>query len=253
MRSEMALSAMRPAALLVPFLLVAACNDQGFPNRPVILAPDDEGRDAEATTDGATSPGDAGADTSTTPDAAPVAKCASTFGKAITAEHGRLDGVVRAVVPPDFKQKGCRADDNHLFVQIDVVEANVTATYSVAVTVVSDIAQADPMMRYLERASNGLYGPVYAPGWHPGILFDYGFVGATSSSGFAVKSKAELASLLVAAIPVGAKISAFMDGYASGDGGHKVHRNQGNNDGALVVQDGAKPRYLLFHFSTQTF
>lgn len=254
MTIKMALPAMRNASLLLSFLLLAACSDQGYPNRPVILAPNEDERDAEATTDGATPLDDAGADTSTpTLDAASTLNCASTLGKKITAEHGRLDGVVRAVVPPDTKQKGCRSDDNHLFVQIDVAEGNATATYSVAVTVISDIPQADPMMRYLERPSNGLYGPAYAPGWHPGILFDYSFVGATSNSGFAVKSKAEVSALLVAAIPIGAKISAFMDGYASGDGGHKVHRNQGNNDGALVLQDGAKPRYLLLHFSTQTF
>lgn len=254
MTRKMALLAMRnTTALLLRLLLLAGCSDQTSPSQPRILSPEEDGRDAEALTDGATTPVDAGTDTSPPPDAASTLDCASAFGNKMTAEHGRLDGVVRAVVPPDTKQKGCRPDDNHLFVQVDVVEANVTSTYSVAVTLVSDIPQADPMLRYQERTSNGLYGPVYAAGWHPGIIFDYTFVGAHTNAGFAVKSKAELASLLVAAIPVGAKVSAFLHGFPSGDGGHKVHRNAGNDDGALVLQDGAKPRYLLFHFATQTF
>lgn len=230
---------------------LAACSDQTTTQAslPNVDAGEDAGDD---TTD------DAGVDAAPAIDAAvdaappPVPpNCTSTFGSALTAQHGRIDGVVRAVVVPGTPK--CRSDNDHVIVQVDVVEAAATVTYPVWVNVYSTIAVDDPAVRVAQTTAP-LVGPAWASGWHEGVSLDYpSSLGIHSDTGFSAKTKEELGALLTATLPAGTKVSAFMFGFDTHDGGHKVHRNGGGDDGAVVVVGAGTPKWLLFHFSQQTF
>lgn len=174
-------------------------------------------------------------------------RCTSSFGNAITPQMGRLDGTVRAVVVPG--DPSCPSDDDHVIVQVDALGS----TYAVSVNVQSSFA-ADPNVRMAERAAPLLGGP-WQPGWHSDApRLDYAFtLGMRSSSGFVAVSSASLATRIAQRVKVGARASAFGDGFTNGSGAHKVHRNGGSGDGALVIDPSGSPTYLLFHFSGQLF
>lgn len=233
-------------------LALAACSDQTTTRPsdvPAVDAAVDPGGDdtSDAGVDAAPPP-DAGVDATPPP---PPPACTSTFGDALTAQHGRIDGVVRAVVVPGTPK--CRSDNDHVIVQVDVLEAGATVTYPVWVNVYSTIAVDDPAVR-VAQTSAPLVGPAWASGWHEGVSLDYASsLGMHSDSGFSAKTKQELGALVAAALPAGTKVSAFMFGFDTHDGGHKVHRNGGGDDGALVAIGGGTPKWLLFHFSQQTF
>ena len=178
--------------------------------------------------------------------------CTSTFGSGVTPEFGRLDGTVRVVITPGLPK--CKSDDNHVIVQLDVVAGGVTVTYPVLVNILSDIAISDPAVR-LGQTTHALVGPAWASGWHTGfeVGLDYPTSLGLHTSSFAPKTKAELATAIAAALPAGAKVSAYMSGFDSMDGGHKVHRNFPGEDGALAVMAAGQPKWLLFHFSQQIF
>gem|GEM_PF-1898500 len=210
--------------------------------------PEDAGASADARGDG----GD-GAVVDAGP---PPPTCTKTFGSAITPAHGRLDGVVRAVIP--VGDKACRSDDDHVIVQIDVTDGASVSTYPVWVNVQSSLFPADPAVRVAQR-TGALVGPAWASGWHPGVALDYADdLGVSSSTGFTPRSKEEIASIVAAALPVGSKVSAYSYGFQTGDGAHKVHRNRtgGNfdDDGALVgLPASGAPRWVLFRFANQSF
>jgi len=49
-------------------------------------------------------------------------------------------------------------------------------------------------------------------------------------------------------------VSAYMQGFDTFNGGHKVHRNGHDQDGALVAIDsGGATTWYLFHFADQHF
>ena len=57
-------------------------------------------------------------------------------------------------------------------------------------------------------------------------------------------------------LTVSEKISVFADssGGTFSSSTHKIHRNGGSKDGALVLNpEAASARWLLFHFANQTF
>jgi hypothetical protein len=111
---------------------------------------------------------------------------------------------------------------------------------------------ADPAVRAAQVAKP-LVGPPWASGWHPNVALDYAATLGAHTSAFAPKTKAELSALIATTFPAGTKVSAFMYGFDTGDGGHKVHRNAGDDDGAIVALGSGAPRWLLFHFAQQTF
>jgi len=203
---------------------------------------------------------DAATDTSTSPadtalvdasdaraDASKAATCASTFGSALTAPYGRADGVVTAIVGPT--DTGCALpNSDHLVVQMKIGDA----IYRMVVNVLSD--RGTDLRVRLGELQHALPTPAWAEGWHSGVTLDYpSTLEVHTTSGFTPYEMAPLVAKVTDAIPLGAKVSV----YAATSGGasaHKVHRNTGNQDGAIVIEpDSAKPRWLLFHFANQTF
>lgn len=174
--------------------------------------------------------------------------CTTTFGHSITAQYGRLDGVVRAVVLPG--DTSCASDDDHVIVQIDVDGE----TYATWVNVESNVQETDPQIRFAQLRAPLQLG-AWSEGWHPAIgQLDYAFTLNVHTSSFAPMSKAAAATQIAQLVKKGAQVSAFVDGFATADGGHKVHRNGYGKDGALVViEPSGAPRWLLFHFSQQLF
>jgi hypothetical protein len=239
------------AALL--FAASAACADQTV-DRPRPLAAAVPSDDDPAATPAENPPADP-----PTPAAAPPSEpsgstplsCTTSFGSAITAEHGRLDGTVRAVVVPG--DPSCRSDNDHVIVQIDADGA----TYAAWVNVESNLATDDPEVRFAETRAPLAFGS-WAEGWHPasgtGATIDYASTLDMHSGSFAAMTKDTLAARITELAKPGARVSVYFDGFATGDGGHKIHRNGGGKDGALVVvEPSGLPRWLLFHFSQQTF
>ncbi|CAN5922297.1 hypothetical protein BH11MYX4_BH11MYX4_27280 [soil metagenome] len=237
--------------LLAASLALAACEDQQITRaaRPpsVDAAPsDDPPEDAPD----AAAADDASAALDASPPTPPPPACTTAFGSSITPEFGRLDGTVRIVVTPGLPK--CKSDDDHVIVQLDLVEGGTTRTYPVLVNILSDIAVSDPAVR-LGQTSHALLGPAWSPGWHTGVSLDYPSSLGVHNASFAPKTKTELAAAIAATLPAGAKVSAYMSGFTTLDGGHKVHRNFAGEDGALAVVGTGAPKWLLFHFSQQAF
>ncbi len=201
------------------------------------------GTSAGGASTGGTTTGGAGGTTTTPIDKA--AACTDTFGDALTSAFGRVDGTVLAVLKPTDLQCPMPNSDH---VIIEVVMNG--AAYRMVVNVKSDFN--DPDVDYL-AIDHALPAPAWSEGWHPGLALDYAADFGVKSTEFVSHPMAELSDLVVDEIPLDSKISV----YASSSGGasaHKVHRNDGKIDGAIVLDPtGQKPRALLFHFSNQTF
>lgn len=229
--------------------LLAACTDQTL-DRPELAAPPRvEGPDdtlGEGDAGLRDAPSEAGADADKGDVAPPPPACTDTFGAAITPQFGRLDGVVRAVVVPG--DAVCSADDDHVLVQVDAAGA----TYVLSINVESKLASS-PLVKWLVRPAP-LRGPAWASGWHASSVgLDYPADLGAHSSAFVSKSKLDLGALIAARIKPGTRVSAFGDGFTTGDGAHKVHRNYTDRDGALVADPTGSPVYLLFAFADQVF
>lgn len=186
-----------------------------------------------------------GADGGTTVDKA--AACASMFGDALTNAFGRADGTVLAVVQPEDTQ--CPLPNNdHVILQITMNGA----AYRMVINIESSFG--DPNVRYLEM-EHALPAPAWAEGWHTGLTLDYvNDLGLhTTSSGFTPHPLAELSGIVTDAITIGQKVSVYTTS-SGGSSAHKIHRNEGKTDGAIVLDpDSAHPKMLLFHFANQTF
>ena len=152
-------------------------------------------------------------------------------------------------VPGDHS---CLQDNNHVLVQIDAAGA----TYTVWIDVQSGFDAGDPTVS-IATTSAALVGPDWATGWHPTPApLDYvTTLGIHSGAPFQALSIAALADQIAAVAKPGARVSAYISGFATSDGGHKVHRNGLNDDGALVILGTAtgKPSWLLFRFANQSF
>jgi len=213
----------------VLLLVMASCGGEGTP------ATQDAGPDAVAA--------DAAGD-----DGGKAAACASTFGGELTAAFGRIDGTVLAVVGPADTQCAMPNDD-HLVVQVTMHGA----AYRMVVNVLATGASPDV---FLTEVDAPLAGGAFEEGWHPGYALDYVATLGVHADAFTPHPMAELVALVTDAITVGAPISV----YATSSGGtyahsaHLVHRNDPNEDGAIVLRpDTGTPRYLLFRFGDQTF
>lgn len=184
-------------------------------------------------------------------DAAPVdkaARCAATFGSALTAGFGRVDGTVEAVVQP--KDTQCPLPNNdHVILQVKMLGA----VYRMVVNVQSDRAGADIRVSFLELPVK-LPAPVWAEGWHTNVKLDYVTMLGAKSADFAPYGLSELSAKLADILPLDAKVSVYSSTSSGGGSSHLIHRNDGATDGAIVLDaDGAQPRALLFRFATQSF
>lgn len=176
-----------------------------------------------------------------------AARCAATFGSALTAGFGRLDGTVLAIVQP--KDKQCALPNNdHVIVQLKLLGA----VYRVVVNVQSDRAGADIRVSYLEKAMK-LPAPAWAEGWHTGVTLDYVKDLGVKASEFTPFTLLELSGKIADVIPLDAKVSVYSD-TSGGSSTHLVHRNDGTKDGAIVLDpEGPSPKAMLFRFATQDF
>lgn len=190
----------------------------------------------------------------TTTSSEPVDKAADCvdgeedLGKMLTSSFGRLDGTVLAVVKPT--DTGCYLpNDDHVVLQ---VLWNGLA-YRMVINVQSSFGDPDVFYAVHGGAPGGL---VWEEGWHPGVTLDYvSDLGVKAAQGeFKQLPLLELSDAIADEIALGQKVSVFgtSDGYPSS--AHKIHRNGGGEDGAIVLDpDSASPRTLLFHFANQSF
>jgi hypothetical protein len=253
-------------AWLLGLMFVAACEDATLESPRTPGEPDVEDVDDAApsrTEDAGTHPvkGDAGrgddarpssSDAGTPPikDAAPdvaAIRCTTTFGTAVSPSHGRLDGTVRAVILPGDTM--CPSDNDHVIVQID----SSGGAYPVWINVESNLPTTVDKVVRVATPTLTLPFPAWSNGWHGGLSLDYPSLGLHSTASFTPMAIGSLGALIVSKVPVGARVSAYAYGFNTLDGAHKVHRNLGGDDGALVVLGTGTPTWLAFHFAGQSF
>jgi hypothetical protein len=194
------------------------------------------GAGGQVTSTGDAGAGDAGADSS---DGAPTrVPCTSEFGDALTATHGRLDGLLVSIVPPEAGP-ACNADTAHVHLQVQMNGG----IYDVAVNTDTLYDEIDTPLPV---------GP-WAEGWHPLDSLDYpGSLGVHSSS-FTPTTPTALAQMIESELAGVNQISVFATGYGP-TGVHDVHREGTNVDGAIAINPlDAKAHLLLFCFSTDSF
>ena len=237
----------RAAAIVVLYSLNSGCGGTG-PGLSAGIDIDngDAGRAIETTTP----PGEAAADAGAAHDSGPATAvrlaCTNTFGQALTTTFGRLDGHLVSVV--SLGHKGCHGDTSHVHLQVRVHDA----TYDVAVTMISDQSMSNPDVAVAEKVAPLVNGP-WAEGWHPGTRLDYVADLGLHATDFAVTAERTLAQKVESLLSTTDAISVYATGYGP-DGIHKVHRNFGGSDGALVLDPTSPtPRFVAFHFSTQNF
>ncbi len=179
---------------------------------------------------------------------APRLSCTSSFGSSITVGSGRLDGTLVSIVMPNFN--GCRGDDNHVHLQVDV-NGDV---YDVAINTSSEFNDEDPRVGIASAPLEALPGDAWSEGWHAGEVASYGFHLGVPSDQFVPLESDALADEVVNALRTAGQISVFMVGFDDGTGGHKVHKNSNGTDGLIVINpDGGSPTGIGFRFQDQFF
>lgn len=180
---------------------------------------------------------DAGVDASGDGVAMHVA-CSPSFGNALSATHGRMDGYLVSIVPPGGPHQ-CNGDSGHLHLQVKINGA----IYDVAVNTDTLIAEQDAVLPD---------GP-WSEGWHPGMNLDYPKNLSLHANAFTTTNPAALAQKLEAELAMVNHISVFATGYGP-TGAHDVHRRGFNEDGAIVIDPlSPKAHLILFRFSTDNF
>lgn len=226
-------------------LLLVACGDDSAPQGGSGSGGEAAGgAGGELATGGTSASG--GGDAGGGPAIDKAAACDDMFGDALTASFGRLDGTVLAVVRPVDTQCPL-VNDDHVVLEVTMNGA----TYRVVINIQSSFG--DPDVRYLEL-DHALPGQSWSEGWHTGVSLDYvADFGVHAGPPFEAVPLAELADRVTDAITIGEHVSVFSES-SGGASSHKVHRNQGSTDGAIVLHpDGPAPKALLFHFENQTF
>lgn len=188
----------------------------------------------------------------TTTTTTPVDKAAACvdgeedLGTSLTSAFGRLDGTVLAVVKPTDTECYLPNSD-HVVLQ---VLWNGEA-YRMVINIQSSFGDPDVFYLLHPGAPEGL---VWEEGWHPGVTFDYAGDLGIHAGVFTPIPMLELADTIADEITLGQQVSVFgtSDGYPSS--AHKIHRNGGGADGAIVLDPtSATPRTMLFHFANQSF
>ncbi|HEY0255019.1 MAG TPA: hypothetical protein VGC41_26010 [Kofleriaceae bacterium] len=182
------------------------------------------------------------------PDVPEKAKtCATTFGAELTNSFGRIDGTVLAVIPPNYQ--GCaQPNSTHAVVQVTFGGA----AYRMVVNVLS--TSGEPRV-YLGESDAALAGGAFAEGWHPGFGLDYVTNLNVHKATFTLADQATAAARVYDMIEIGAPISIFATsgGPPQADSAHLIHRNDPNEDGALVLDPMGSPHYLLTAFDNDGF
>jgi hypothetical protein len=212
-------------AVVVAFLVAssAAC----VPERP--------GAEGEGEGEGASS--GEGEGSSSSDGTAQRVSCTNNFGAAVSQNFGRLDGFLVSLVPTSAS--GCRADNNHLHLQILTGSNEIT---DVAVNL-------DNLTLELHHAPKD----TWTEGWHTDASLDYPSDLGVHSSDFTQKSQSQTESDLEAALANANHVSIYAKGYGT-DGIHDVHRNGSSEDGAIVVDPTESTSlFLIAHFSNQSF
>jgi hypothetical protein len=169
--------------------------------------------------------------------------CTRTLGTALGTGFGRLDGYLATVLAPGHV--ACPSDTDHVHLQV----RSLGATYDVAITAV-DLNGVS--VDFLARDAP-LPAGAWAEGWHSGVSLDYVQLGLHDTD-FQTTPKDALVQQVDAELAAANHVSIFSTAYPDHTGAHKVHRNGGGEDGALIVNPtGATARLLLFHFATQSF
>ena len=179
------------------------------------------------------------------PDAAAVdkaANCATSFTSFLDTGFGRLDGIVRAVVPPGHPTCALPNSD-HLVVQVDVG----AVTYRIVVNV-----KSSGNVR-LDETDAALPAPAFGAGWHLGGSLDYVTTLGVHTATFTPHPMDELVTRITDQIEIGMPLSAYSSTSGGVSSTHLVHRNKPDQDGALVLDPTGSPHWLLFAFSNQTF
>lgn len=183
---------------------------------------------------------------------APVDKAADCIdgeedlGKSLTSAFGRLDGTVLAVVQPTDTECFLPNDD-HVVLQ---VLWNGEA-YRMVVNVMSGFGDPDVHYGLLDQAPAGI---VWEEGWHPGVSLDYVNDLGVHSGELTQYPMLELSQKMADEITLGQKVSVFAHSDNNPSSTHKIHRNGGGEDGAIVLDpDSEAPRTMIFHFANQAF
>lgn len=171
--------------------------------------------------------------------------CTSTFGSAMSATFGRLDGFLVSIVNPNTTT-ACRGDDNHIHLQV-LVNGGIE---DIAVNIASTTGNPDVDFRTISAA---LKGGAWTEGWHTGQTLDYPTSLGVSSTSFTEETPTQLTTLVDNLIANANHVSIFATGFDA-TGGHLIHREGSSHDGAIVINPTTpSPTYLLFHFTTQSF
>jgi hypothetical protein len=171
--------------------------------------------------------------------------CTSTFGSAMTATFGRLDGFLVSIVNPNTTTS-CRGDDNHIHLQVRVNGRIEDVAVNVAST------SGNPNLDF-RTVGSALRGGAWTEGWHPGQTLDYPTNLGVSSTSFTEETLSQLTATVDNALAGANHVSIFATGFDP-TGGHLVHRQGSGHDGAIVIDPTtATPTYLLFHFTNQAF
>jgi hypothetical protein len=176
------------------------------------------------------------------PDGTPTRQpCTNNLGSGLDQQHGRLDGILLAIVPTT--QRSCNGDTSHVHLQVRV-EGSI---YDVAVNV------SDPAGVGFFAQDMALPGAPWTEGWHPGqaALLDYPSIGARAAA-FTLMSESMLSAALDTELATANHVSIYMTGYGP-DGGHNVHRRSSGLDGAIFLRPQGQARALLFRFVDQSF
>ena len=231
--------ALRPVLLIAASVLACSCGGGKAADAPD--ASGDDAGETEASVDAGGA--DAGADVDKS------APCVSTFGSALTAAFGRVDGTVVAVLPPN-DQKCAAPNSTHMILEVMMGGA----VYRMVVDVLSTSGSPDVLIDEIDAP---LADGAWADGWHPGVQLDYVTTLGVHSPSFTPMHQADLVAKITWEIDLGAHISVFATsgGAASEpDSAHLVHRNLTNADGAIVIHpEAALPHYILLSFGEQTF
>ncbi|HET9625670.1 MAG TPA: lamin tail domain-containing protein [Kofleriaceae bacterium] len=171
--------------------------------------------------------------------------CTGSFGSAMSATFGRLDGFLVSIVNINGSAT-CRGDNNHVHLQVQV-NGKVE---DIAVNVQSTTGNPDVFFRTLNAP---LSGGAWVEGWHTGARFDYFTNLGVHSTSFTETPITQLQTQLDSLLANANHVSIFATGF-DGTGGHDIHRQPTSHDGAIVINPTTgSPTYLLFRFDTQSF
>jgi hypothetical protein len=162
--------------------------------------------------------------------------CTGNFGNALDTQFGRLDGYLVSIVRPGGSHS-CNGDSGHVHFQV-LIQGSV---YDVAVNTDTQQVSRDV----------GLPDGDWNEGWHTNMRLDYVALGLHDTD-FSNPAP-DAASAIESFVANANHVSIFATGYGP-TGAHDVHRRNGGNDGAIIIDPlSSSPHALFFRFTTQSF